>query len=78
MRTVVRALSDRRVRDGWGNEVVLRRPEVEAGEAYLVDMLMVDKKMNCTVVRKLKTQDELMDECLENIYVLQRHDYYTF
>ena len=58
MKTVVRALSERKAVDGWGTEYVLRRPKLETDETYLA--VIVNE--NCLILRKLLPQDILMEE----------------
>jgi hypothetical protein len=60
MRTVVKAITPRRVRDGWGNEMLLRRP-VEAGFEYLADTFLLNGSMKCKIVKQLKHQEEVIE-----------------
>jgi hypothetical protein len=61
MRTVVKAISPRRVRDGWGNEMLLRRP-VEAGFEYLADIFLLYGSTKCKIIKQLKPQEELIED----------------
>lgn len=69
MKTVVKAISERRVVDGWGNETVFRRPlQIRQGYCYIFK--------NGSILRELKTQEELMANAKENLYVLQELSWY--
>ena len=58
MKTVVRAISERRVIDGWGTEYVLRQPKLEPNETYLA----ITVNENCSILYKLLPQDMLMED----------------
>jgi hypothetical protein len=56
MKTIVKALSERKAIDGWGNEYVLRRPKMNPDNTYLA-VIVND---NCSILRELIPQEILM------------------
>lgn len=66
MKTVVKALSKRRVIDGWGFEITFRRPQnITPGRHYILQ--------NRSILRQLKTQEEIMQQYVYIDYT--RKDY---
>lgn len=71
MKTVVKAISERRVIDGWGRETTFRRPmQITPGRHYLFQ--------NGSIIRELKTQEELMADTAYSENTWLDMDYYEY